>query len=72
MVERVIYALFYICAIVLCYFLIIFVLGAIGIHIPGNILNILMVMLVLLAILVIWRLFAGASFPLWPRDPEAK
>lgn len=59
MVERVIYALFYICGLVLCYFLIIWVLGAIGLHIPGTVLNILMVMLILVAVLVLYRLFAN-------------
>lgn len=68
MVERVIYALFYICGLVLCYFLIIWVLGAIGLHIPGTVLNILMVMLILVAVLVLYRLFAGSGFRFWPRD----
>jgi len=67
MVERVIYALIYICGIALCYFLIIWVLGAIGLHIPGVVQNILLVVLVLVAILVLWRLFAGAVIPWWPR-----
>ena len=68
MVERVIYALIYICGIALCYFLIVWVLGAIGIHIPAMVLNIIMIVLVLVAILVLWRLFAG-SVPFWPRRP---
>lgn len=67
MVERVIYALIYICGIALCYFLIVWVLGAIGLHLPVMVLNILMVVLVLVAILVLWRLFAGAGIPWWPR-----
>ena len=66
MVERVIYALIYICGIALCYFLIIWVLGAIGLHIPGVVQNILLVVLVLVAILVLWRLFAGSGIRLWP------
>jgi len=66
MVERVIYALIYICGIVLCYVLIVWALGAIGIHIPGVVLNIIMVVLVLVAILVLWRLFAGSGIRLWP------
>ena len=69
MIERVIYALLYLCVIAICYFLIIWVLGVIGIHIPPQVLNILMVMLVLIAILILVRLFwQGGSFPLWPRD----
>jgi hypothetical protein len=67
MVERVIYALIYICGIALCYFLIVWVLGAIGLHLPVMVLNILLVVLVLVAILVLWRLFAGAGIPWWPR-----
>lgn len=66
MVERVIYALIYICGIALCYFLIIWVLGAIGLHLPAMVVNILLVVLVLVAILVLWRLFAGAGIRLWP------
>jgi putative effector of murein hydrolase LrgA (UPF0299 family) len=66
MVERVIYALIYICGIALCYFLIIWVLGAIGLHLPGTVVNILLVVLVLVAILVLWRLFAGSGIRLWP------
>lgn len=66
MVERVIYALIYICGIALCYFLIVWVLGAIGLHLPPMVLNILLVVLVLVAILVLWRLFAGSGIRLWP------
>lgn len=66
MVERVIYALIYICGIALCYFLIIWVLGAIGLHIPPMVANILLVVLILVAILVLWRLFAGSGIRLWP------
>jgi hypothetical protein len=66
MVERVIYALIYICGIALCYFLIVWVLGAIGLHLPGMVVNILLVVLVLVAILVLWRLFAGSGIRLWP------
>lgn len=66
MVERVIYALIYICGIALCYFLIIWVLGAIGLHLPPMVTNILLVVLVLVAILVLWRLFSGSGIRLWP------
>lgn len=69
MIERIIYALLYICSIALAYFLIVWVLGAIGLHLPQMVLNVLLVMLVLVAILVLWRLFAGSlNFPLWPRS----
>jgi hypothetical protein len=69
MIERVIYALLYICGIVLCYFLIIWVLGAIGLRLPEMVQNILMVMLALIAILVIVRLFYGSGIKLWPSGP---
>ena len=69
MVERVIYALIYICGIALCYFLIIWVLGAIGLHLPQQVMVILMVVLVLVAILILWRLFAGSGIRLWPGGP---
>jgi hypothetical protein len=66
MVERVIYALIYLCGIALCFYLIIWVLGAIGIHLPPMVVNILVVVLVLVAILILWRLFAGSGIRLWP------
>jgi hypothetical protein len=69
MIERVIYGLLYICGIVLCYFLIIWVLGAIGLRLPEMVLNILMIMLALVAILVIVRLFYGSGIKLWPSGP---
>ncbi len=69
MVERVIYALIYLCGIFLCYWLILWVLGALGLNLPPHVLQILMVVLVLIAILVLWRLFAG-SFKPWPGPPS--
>ncbi len=66
MVERLIYALIYLCGIALCYYLIIWVLGAIGIALPHMVIVILGVILVLVAILILWRLFAGAGIRLWP------
>lgn len=69
MVERIIYALIYLCGIALCFYLIIWVLGVLGIHLPGMVVNILMVVLVLVAILILWRLFAGSGIPWWPRGP---
>ena len=58
MVEAIIRALLYICAIVLCYFLILWVLTTIGIAIPAMVAKIILVMLVLICILVLYRLFA--------------
>ncbi len=65
MFERIIYALLYLCAIAIGYYLILWVLSAIGIAIPHMVAQILLVMLVLVAILILWRLFAG-SIRLWP------
>jgi hypothetical protein len=55
--ERVIRALLYLCALALCFFLILWVLGAIGIALPAMVITILKVMFVLIAILVLVRLF---------------
>jgi putative effector of murein hydrolase LrgA (UPF0299 family) len=70
-IERVIRALLYLCAIALCYYLILWVLGALGIHIPQNVLSIIMVMFALIAVLVLVRLFwplvAGQN---WVGDPR--
>ena len=66
MVERVIYALIYLCGIALCYYLIVWVLGAIGLHLPAMVLNIILVVLVLVAILILWRIFSGAGIKWWP------
>jgi hypothetical protein len=66
MMERLIYALIYICFIALAYFLIVWVLGSIGLALPHMVLVILGVIMVLVAILVLWRLFAGSGIKLWP------
>lgn len=65
MIEKIIYALIYICGIALAYYLIVWVLGAIGLVIPHMVLVILGVVLVLVAILILWRLFAG-NIRWWP------
>lgn len=70
MLERVIYALLYLCGIVLAYFLVIWVLGELGIALPAMVLHVILVMLVLVAILVLWRLFfVGANIRWWPGPP---
>jgi hypothetical protein len=55
--ERVIRALLYLCVIALCFFLIIWVLGQLGIALPIMVITILKVMFVLVAILILVRLF---------------
>ena len=66
MIERIIYALIYICGLALAYWLIVWVLGAIGLALPHMVLVILGVIMVLVAILILWRLFAGSGIRLWP------
>jgi hypothetical protein len=58
--ERIIRALIYIAFIALAYYLIIWVLGAIGLTLPLMVERILGVILVLVAILVLFRLFSDA------------
>ena len=69
MVERVIYALFYIGSLMLGYYLIVWFLGAVGLVLPAMVLHIIMAMLVLLAVLVLWRIFGGANIRWWPDNP---
>ena len=58
MLEIIIRALIYICCLALGFYLIVWVLAAIGLHFPPMVENIIMVILVLVAILVLFRLFA--------------
>lgn len=71
LLERVIRALLYLCVIAICFYLIVWVLGVLGIALPHMVLTILKVMFVLIAILVLVRLFypvlSGVS--LWG-DPK--
>lgn len=64
-IERVIRALLYLCALALCFYLVLYVLAAIGIALPVMVITILKVMFVLVAILVLVRLF-------YPMITEAK
>lgn len=69
MIERIIYALLYLCGLAIAFYLIVWVLGAIGLTLPYMVVNILMVMMVLIAILVLYRLFAG-YIRWWPNPPS--
>jgi hypothetical protein len=71
MFEAIIRALIYICLMVLAFFLIMWVLSAIGLVLPAMVEKILMVILVLIAILVLFRLFSPwvGSFSLWGPGP---
>jgi hypothetical protein len=71
MFERVCFALFYLCGIFLGYYLVMWVLGELGIRIPEMVLRVIWVMLVIVAVLMLYRLFKGAfgNLRLWPSDP---
>lgn len=57
MLNAVVRALITLCVIALCFFLVIWVLGAIGIVLPAIVIKILGVILVLVAILILIKLF---------------
>jgi hypothetical protein len=65
-IEAVIRALLYLCAIALVFFLVLWVLASIGVALPAMVVTILKVMFVLVAILILVRLFwplvAGANW----------
>ena len=55
--EAIIKALLMLCLVMLAYFLIFWVLGAIGISIPIMVQHIILVMIILVAILILARMF---------------
>jgi hypothetical protein len=57
LLERVIRALLYLCVIAICFYLIVWVIGILGVSLPYMVINILKVMFVLIAILILVRLF---------------
>lgn len=57
LIERVIRALLYLCVIAICFYLIIWVIGVLGVALPIMVITILKVMFVLIAILILVRLF---------------
>lgn len=59
LLEAVIRALIYVCCIALAFFLVLWVLGAIGLAMPPMVVTILKVIFILIAVLVLVRL-------LWP------
>ncbi len=61
--ERVIRALIYLCVLALCFFLIVYVLAAIGFPLPHPVLLILRVIFILIGLLVLVRLFIGTAWP---------
>lgn len=59
MIESVILALVYLCIIVAVVWLVVWVLGQIGVPIPAQVMKIVWVIVVLLALLYLWRAFGG-------------
>jgi len=59
MIESVIIALIYLCVIIAVVWLVIWVLGQLGIPIPAMVMKIIWVIVVLLALLYLWRAFGG-------------
>lgn len=57
MFGQVIRALIYICLMALAFYLVLWVLGMIGISLPAIVVNILIVIFVLMAILILYQLF---------------
>jgi protein-S-isoprenylcysteine O-methyltransferase Ste14 len=60
MVENVIRALIVIACAVLCFVLVVWVLGQLGLSLPPNVITILGVILILVVILYLWRTFRGS------------
>ena len=71
MIEAVIRALIYLCALAVVFYLILWVLAELGVVLPVMVVHIIGVMLVLVAFLVLWKLFspwfAGVNW--WGRGP---
>ena len=69
MFGNVIRALIYLCFLAIVFYLVLWVLASIGIHIPLMVINILWVIFVLVAILILYNLFwpALAGFNWWGR-----
>jgi hypothetical protein len=61
MFGAIIRALLYLCALALCFYLVIWVIAELGIMIPAMVVHILGIMFVLIAILVLYQLF----WPYW-------
>jgi len=59
MVEQVIMMLIYLCLLVGVVYLVIYVLGQLGIAIPPPLMNIIWVIILLIALLILWQTFGG-------------
>ena len=65
MFESVIRALIGICLLAVCYFLILWVLGVIGLAIPHQVATILLVIIVLIATLILYRAVIAPYWGKW-------
>lgn len=59
MIENVILLLIYICLVVGVCWLVIWVLGQLGVPLPAQVVNIFWVIVVLIVLLLLWRTFGG-------------
>ncbi len=71
MFGQLIRALIYLCFLVLAFYLVIWVLSALGIALPAIVVHIVMVIFVLVAILVLYQLFwpYWGGFDWWGKRP---
>jgi hypothetical protein len=71
MFGQVIRALLYLCCIALCFFLVLWVLGELGIALPAMVVVILKVIFILVAILILYQLFTPyfGGVDWWGRRP---
>lgn len=73
MIGQLIRALIYLACLVLMFYLVVWVLGILGIGLPYRVEQILMVIFALIALLVLWNLFGGSlrRIDFWGRnDPN--
>ena len=67
MVESLILFLIYLCLLVACVYLVMWVCGQLGIPLPANVIKIFWVIVALIAILLLWRMvgpsLSGARLP---------
>lgn len=59
MVETVLLLLIYICVVVGVAWLVIWVLGQLGVPLPSQVIRIVWVIVVLICLLILWRAFGG-------------
>lgn len=63
MIEAVITLLIYVCIIALVFYLVIYVLGVIGVPLPPKVVQIVWLIFGLVVLLMLWRAFGGIHLP---------